>query len=274
VRRWIALDEVSEKVRGIEAGAAELVTKPVDMMRPRPLLKALVKAKIYRQQVIEKNALLEQILNRYLPEEVVAKVLEDSSLLKLGGVRGFVTILFADLTGFTTFADAVPPEHVMDTLNQTFSRLTKIVADNRGTFDKYLGDGLMAFYGAPITSDNDALNAVRTAVEMRQAFQALKDEWGEGPQSQLGLAVGINSGEAIVGNLGSERLMNYTVIGDAVNVAARLEDLAGPGQILIGEATHTLVEDLVVARKFGGVDLRGRSKPVVAYELVRLFKLA
>jgi class 3 adenylate cyclase len=269
-----ALEEVADKVRGIEAGADEFLTKPVDMMELQTRVKALVKAKIYRQQVIEKNALLEQILNRYLPEEVVAKVLEDSSLLKLGGVRGFVTILFADLTGFTTFADVVPPEHVMDTLNQTFSRLTKIVADNRGTFDKYLGDGLMAFYGAPITSDNDALNAVRTAVEMRQAFQALKDEWGEGPQSQLGLAVGINSGEAIVGNLGSERLMNYTVIGDAVNVAARLEDLAGPGQILIGEATHTLVEDLVVARKFGDVDLRGRSKPVVAYELVRLFKLA
>lgn len=269
-----ALQEVADKVRGIEAGADEFLTKPIDMMELRTRVKALVKAKIYHQQVIEKNALLEQILNRYLPEEVVAKVLEDSSLLKLGGVRGFVTVLFADLTGFTTFADTVPPEHVMDTLNQTFSRLTKIVADNRGTFDKYLGDGLMAFYGAPIASDNDALNAVRTAAEMRQAFQELKEQWGEGPQSRLGLAVGINSGEAIVGNLGSERMMNYTVIGDAVNVAARLEDLAGPGQILIGEATHALVEDMVAARKFGDVDLRGRSKPVVAYELVRLFKPA
>ena len=269
-----ALQEVADKVRGIEAGADEFLTKPVDMVELQTRVKALVRAKVYRQQVIEKNALLEKILNRYLPEEVVAKVLEDSSLLKLGGVRDFVTVLFADLTGFTTFADVVPPEHVMETLNQTFSRLTKIVADNRGTFDKYLGDGLMAFYGAPIASDNDALNAVRTAVEMREAFQALRDEWGEGPRSQLGLAVGINSGEAIVGNLGSERMMNYTVIGDAVNVAARLEDLAGPGQILIGEATHALVEDVAVARKFGEVELRGRSKPVVAYELVRLFKPA
>ena len=269
-----ALQEVAAKVRGIEAGADEFLTKPVDMVELQTRVRALVKAKIYRQQIIEKNALLEKILSRYLPDEVVAKVLEDSSLLKLGGVREFVTILFADLTGFTTFADAVPPEDVMETLNQTFSRLTKIVADNRGTFDKYLGDGLMAFYGAPIASDNDALNAVRTAVEMEQAFQALKEEWGEGPQSQLGLAVGINSGEAIVGNLGSERMMNYTVIGDAVNIAARLEDLAGPGQILIGEATHALVEDVVVARKFGEADLRGRSKPVVAYELVRLFKPA
>ncbi|MBI2154732.1 MAG: response regulator [Candidatus Rokubacteria bacterium] len=192
-----ALQEVADKVRGIESGADEFLTKPVDMVELQTRVKALVRAKVYRQQVIEKNALLEKILNRYLPEEVVAKVLEDSSLLKLGGVRDFVTVLFADLTGFTTFADVVPPEHVMETLNQTFSRLTKIVADNRGTFDKYLGDGLMAFYGAPIASDNDALNAVRTAVEMREAFQALKDEWGEGPRSQLGLAVGINSGEAI-----------------------------------------------------------------------------
>ncbi len=269
-----ALQEVADKVRGIEAGADEFLTKPVDMVELQTRVKALVKAKLYRQQVIEKNALLEKILNRYLPDEVVAKILEDASLLKLGGLRDFVTILFADLTGFTAFADSVPPEHVMETLNQTFSRLTKIVADNHGTFDKYLGDGFMAFYGAPISSDNDALNAVRTAVEMRVAFEALKQEWGDSPRSQLGLAVGINSGEAIVGNLGSERMMNYTVIGDAVNIGARLEELAGPGQILIGQATHALVEDLVVTRKFGEVQLRGRSKPVVAYELVRLFKPA
>lgn len=269
-----ALQEVADKVRGIESGADEFLSKPVDMVELQTRVKALVKAKIYRQQVIEKNALLEKILNRYLPDEVVSKVLEDASLLKLGGVRDFVTVLFADLTGFTAFADSVPPEHVMETLNQTFSRLTKILADNHGTFDKYLGDGFMAFFGAPIASDNDALNAVRTAVEMRAAFQELKEQWGEGPRAQLGLAVGINSGEAIVGNLGSERMMNYTVIGDAVNVSARLEELAGPGQILIGEATHALVEDLVVARKFGEVELRGRSKPVVAYELVRLFKPA
>jgi len=237
-------------------------------------VKAQVKAKINRQQVIEKNALLEKILTRYLPEEVVAKVLQDSSLLKLGGVRDFVTVLFADLTGFTTFANSVPPEHVMETLNQTFSRLTKIIADNHGTFDKYLGDGLMAFYGAPIATDNDALNAIRTAVEMRAAFQELKEQWADGPWAELGLAVGINSGEAIVGNVGSERLMNYTVIGDAVNIAARLEELAGPGQVLIGETTRALAEDMVVARKFGEIDLRGRSKPVIAYELVRLFKPA
>ena len=269
-----SLHEVADKVRGIESGADEFLTKPVDMVELQTRVKAQVKAKIYRQQVIEKNALLEKILTRYLPDEVVAKVLEDSSLLKLGGVRDFVTILFADLTGFTAFADSVPPEDVMETLNQTFSRLTKIIADNRGTFDKYLGDGFMAFYGAPIVSDNDALNAVRTAVAMRETFQELKEQWADGPRIQLDLAVGINSGEAIVGNVGSERMMNYTVIGDTVNVAARLQELAGPGQILIGETTHALVEDLVVARKFGEVELRGRSKRVTAYELVRLFKPA
>ncbi len=269
-----ALEDVADKVRGIESGADEFLTKPVDMVELQTRVKAQVKAKINRQQVIEKNALLEKILTRYLPEEVVAKVLQDSSLLKLGGVRDFVTVLFADLTGFTTFANSVPPEHVMETLNQTFSRLTKIIADNHGTFDKYLGDGLMAFYGAPIATDNDALNAIRTAVEMRAAFQELKEQWADGPRAELGLAVGINSGEAIVGNVGSERLMNYTVIGDAVNIAARLEELAGPGQVLIGETTRALAEDMVVARKFGEIDLRGRSKPVIAYELVRLFKPA
>ena len=214
---------------------------------------------------------MEKILSRWHREEVVARVLDDARLLKPGGERKLVTVLFADLCGFTRFSESVPPEEVMETLNQTFSRLTSSVGGNRGTFDKYVGDCLMAFYGPPISFGNDALNAVRSAAEMQQAFRELKAQWGDGPRARLGLAIGLNSGEAIVGNVGSEKLMEYTVIGDVVNVAARLQEQAEDGQILFGESTYSLVSRVAVAKKCGETDLKGRAKPVPVYELVRLF---
>ena len=142
--------------------------------------------------------------------------------------------------------------------------------EHHGTLDKYIGDCLMAFYGAPFPSESHALDAVRSAVEMRAAFQELRSQWSDG-RAQLGLAIGINSGEAIVGNIGSHRRMEYTVIGDCVNVAARLEERAEPGQILLGEAAHALLADVVVAKQHDQIELRGRERPLAVYELVQLF---
>lgn len=272
-----ALKEVEDRVRAIEVGADEFLSKPVDMTELKVRVKALVRTHHYHRQLVdksrqlaEKTALLEKVLNLYLAEQVVDEVLRDPARLQLGGARRAVTVLFADLSGFTAYAESVPPEAVMETLNRTFSRLTTIVRDHHGTFDKYVGDCLMAFYGAPVSAGNDALNAVRSATAMQEAFQALRAEWGDGPSARLCLSIGLNSGEALVGNMGSERLMNYTVIGDVVNVAARLEGLAGPGQVLMGEATHALVADVVVARKFAETELRGRAGRMAVYELVRV----
>jgi adenylate cyclase len=138
-----------------------------------------------------------------------------------------------------------------------------VVFAHRGTFDKYLGDGLMAFYGAPLAGDDDARRAVETAIEMQRRFHDLAAEAGTAMQG-LGLGVGIHSGEAIVGNIGSDRVMDYTVVGDTVNVAKRLQETALAGQTLVSQATVQMVPGLA-ARRLDPLVLPGRTEPVLAY---------
>lgn len=209
-----ALTDVEQKVRGIDAGADDFLSKPVNNAELQSRIRSLLRAKFYRQQLVRKNALLERILTRWQSPEVVQPVLDDTARLRLGGVRNRVSVLFADLSGFTPFAESRAPEAVMETLNQTFARLTELVFKHHGTLDKFIGDCVMAFYGAPIPAGNDALNAVRSALEMRAVFNELKTQWGDDERATLGLAIGINTGEAIVGNVGSDRRMEYTVIGE------------------------------------------------------------
>jgi adenylate cyclase len=154
---------------------------------------------------------------------------------------------------------------VVETLNRIFRALSHVVFAHRGTFDKYLGDGLMAFYGAPVAGDDDARRAVETAVEMQQRFRELRAEAGP-VMHGLGLGVGVHSGEAIVGNIGSDRVMDYTVIGDTVNVAKRLQERAEAGETLVSAATARLVPGLA-GRRLDPLTLPGRSEPVVAYVL-------
>ena len=268
-----ALTDVEHKVRGIDAGADDFLSKPVNNTELQSRIRSLLRAKFYRQQILEKNVLLEKILTRWQSPEVVREILADTSRLRLGGVRSTVTVLFADLSGFTPFSETRPPEAVMDVLNQAFSRLTEIVFKHQGTLDKFIGDCLMAFFGAPISSGHDAVSAVRAALEMRAAFNELKGQWGD-ERAQLGLAIGVNTGEAIVGNVGSDRRMEYTVIGDTVNVAARLQDKAVAGQILIGEATYAEVVaevgDLLVCRELKDIALKGREQALAIHEVIRI----
>ncbi len=268
-----ALTDVEHKVRGIDAGADDFLSKPVNNAELQSRIRSLLRAKFYRQQIVEKNALLEKILTRWQSPEVVQQILADTSRLRLGGVRSRVTVLFADLSGFTPFSETRPPEAVMEVLNQAFTRLTEVVFRHHGTLDKFIGDCVMAFYGAPLAEGNDALNAVRSALEMRTVFNELKAQWDDG-RASLGLAIGINTGEAIVGNVGSDRRMEYTVIGDTVNVAARLQDKAVAGQILIGEATfaqiHAEIGDLLVHRELKDMALKGREKSLAVHEVIRI----
>lgn len=261
-----ALDSEDEKLKAIEAGADDFVTKPYNSTVLLTRVRSLLRLKKLHDDLESRNRLLRQVLDGYVSEDVVDVLLTDPErYLKLGGEARAVTVLFADIRGFTRFTEEHPAPEVVETLNRIFRALSHVVFAHRGTFDKYLGDGLMAFYGAPVAGDDDARRAVETAVEMQQRFRELRAEAGP-VMHGLGLGVGVHSGEAIVGNIGSDRVMDYTVIGDTVNVAKRLQEHAEAGETLVSAATARLVPGLA-GRRLDPLTLPGRSEPVVAYVL-------
>lgn len=262
-----ALREVSDKVRGLEAGADDFLSKPFNRVELLARVRSLLRIKQLHDELQAKNALLEGVLNRYVSEEITRQILSDpEQQLRLGGHKCTVSVLFADIRGFTGFAERRDAAEVVEILNTIFDALVPLVFQHGGTLDKFLGDAIMAFYGAPIPTENDPERAVRTAWEMRLAFADLKDRYPD--LSLLDLGFGICTGEAVVGNIGSEKRMDYTVIGNTPNTAKRLQEAASRGQILIDEATYQATAHVVEARETQPLLLKGRSEPVRAYEVL------
>lgn len=262
-----ALDSDEDKIRAIQAGADDFITKPYSTVLLMTRARALLKIKHLNDQVQSSNRLLRKVLHRYVAGDVADVILTDpEKYLKLGGEQLPITVLFADIRGFTHFTEQHTAAETVETLNRVFARLTPIILRQRGTFDKYMGDAIMAFYGAPLAGPDDPVRAVQTALEMQAAMAQLRAETA-GPLADLHLGIGLHSGEATVGNVGSETLMDYTVIGDTVNVASRLQNEAQGGEILISEATYALVKDRYAARRLGPRAIHGRSEPVTVYAL-------
>jgi adenylate cyclase len=175
--------------------------------------------------------------SRFMPEYVVQQILENPESFKLGGTNQTVTALFADIRGFTTLSEHAPPDKVVRLLNSYFTEMSDIIFAHGGTLDKYIGDGLMALFGAPTASPDDACNAVSAAVEMQRQMEVINDLLKAEGLSEISIGIGMNTGVATVGYIGSERRSEYTAIGDSINLAARLEQNAQGGQILLSEAT-------------------------------------
>src|SRR4030095_15551317 len=175
--------------------------------------------------------------SRFLPEYVVKQMLENPDSFKLGGVNQTITILFADIRGFTRISEHAPPERIVSLLNRYFSAMTDIIFAHGGTLDKYLGDGLMALFGAPTTTPDDANNALNAAVAMQRRVLGINMELSKEGLPEIGVGMGLHTGEVVVGYIGSERRSEYTAIGDAVNTCARLESNAKGGESLISDAT-------------------------------------
>ena len=176
------------------------------------------------------------------------------------------TILFTDIIGFTHLTEDMQPREINMLLNQFFSRMTDIVFEYDGTLDKYIGDSLMAIFGAPLEKKDDAERAVSAALKMRQELLAMTENTSEG--AKFCIRIGINTGHVVAGNIGSPKRMEYTVIGTPVNIASRLESLAQPNQIIIGEETYRRVKGKFKIRKIGPREVKGRSEPVMAYEVL------
>lgn len=259
-----AMDREDERLRAIEAGADDFVLKPYSSIVLLTRVRSLLQLKKLHDEIEARNRLLRQVLDRYVAEDVADIILTDPErYLKLGGEIRRVTVLFADIRGFTLFTESHSGPEVIETLNRVFQALTVLIFAHKGTFDKYLGDGLMAFYGAPVAAEDDAQRAVQTAIEMQRWFGKLR---GESDLARLGLGIGLHSGEAVVGNIGSEKVMDYTVVGDVVNVAKRLQERARRGQILLSSATFALAPDLFTGPP-NQVRLPGRKEPIMVHIL-------
>ncbi len=207
--------------------------------------------------------------SRFMPDYVVRQMLEHPETFKLGGVNQTVTVLFADVRGFTRMAEHAPPEQVVQLLNRYFSAMTEIIFAHGGTLDKYIGDGLMALFGAPAAMPEDANNAVVTAVAMQQQVQRLNDELRSEGQKEISVGIGLHTGVATVGYIGSERRTEYTAIGDTVNLAARLEQNAAGGQILISEAAaQAAQQNSYPLRPRPPLRVKNRTQPVEVFEVI------
>ncbi len=205
--------------------------------------------------------------SRFLPEYVVKQMLENPDSFKLGGVSQTITILFADIRGFTSISEHSAPEKIVSLLNRYFSAMTDIIFAHGGTLDKYLGDGLMALFGAPTTSPEDASNALNAAVAMQRRLLGINAELRQEGLSEVGVGIGLHTGEVIVGYIGSERRSEYTAIGDAVNTASRLESNAKGGQILISDATAKSARSRYKLQPRDPITVKNREQPVGLWEV-------
>ncbi len=221
----------------------------------------------FERRVVEETRIRAD-LSRYLSSELVDGIVRNELQLKLGGERREVTVLFADVVAFTPLTERHEPEDVVAVLNELFTFLTEIIFRHGGIVDKFMGDCVMAVFGVPRPIDDGPARAVRTAEEMMRWLEAGNVRWRKELGTDLQLGIGINTGQAVAGNIGSERRMEYTVIGDAVNVAARLESIARPGQILLTETTYRHLGDEFDCEPLGSHRLTGKEEQVVVYSVM------
>ena len=262
-----AVDDFHSVVRCIELGAEDYLPKPFDPV----LLRARINAGLNKRRLGElERARVHDVFARFLPEPIVDEILADANgEVRLGGVRLVATVLFTDLRGFTSFAERTDPDRVIEVLNRFLTEMTDAVLDNGGTLVSYLGDGLLAVFGAPIEYPDHADRAVAAAREMLGTRLACFNAWLGSEDGGFAMGIGVNSGPLMSGNVGSERRLEYTAIGDTVNTAARIEAHTKevPHQALVADATRALLTAPYDLLLVGEVPLRGRTGPTRLWAL-------
>jgi class 3 adenylate cyclase/HAMP domain-containing protein len=208
-------------------------------------------------------------LRRYLAPQIADAVLSGNATVALTSTRRNLSILFAEIRGFTSMSERLEPEELIEGLNQHFTLMTDVVFRHGGTIDKYVGDGILSFFGDPIPFEDHAERAVVTALEMRQRLRDLRTRGSVHPDEELNVGIGISTGYVTVGNIGSPTRTEYTVIGNHVNLASRLAQIAGPDQILVSERTLAVpaVRDRVHATALDEITLEGFQRPVGIFEI-------
>ena len=233
---------------------------------------AIENAELYEKVRAEEK--IRERLQRFFSPGVMKKIMAEEKALTLGGEHKIATVLFCDIRGYTSLTEQMDTLVAVRILNDFLSSMTEAVFVEEGTLDKYIGDCVMAIFGAPVSHPDDPLRAVRVALDMKRRVGELKVQWRESVEipeiERFDIGIGIHTGEVIAGNIGNIKRMEYTVVSTAVNLASRLENYAEPGQIIISRATLDQVRDSVKAKKLPAVKLKNISNPVEIYEVTEL----
>jgi adenylate cyclase len=213
---------------------------------------------------------IKRAFSSYVARQVVDEILKNPDAIMLSGARRDVSVIFCDMRGFTPLAERLPPEEGVAALNDFYSLMIDTTIKHDGTINKFLGDAVMAIFGAPVAYPDHCMRAVKTALAMQQGIAELSAKRVAQGKEPMAVGIGISAGEAVAGTVGTESQMEYTVIGDKVNLAARLESNAKPGQILVSESTYSQVADKVEARCLGAISVKGKEEEVTVYEIIGL----
>ncbi|HYL91776.1 MAG TPA: adenylate/guanylate cyclase domain-containing protein, partial [Alphaproteobacteria bacterium] len=218
-------------------------------------------------QQIARQALQRSALERFLSPEVAEMVVANPEI-RLGGVNQKVTVMFADIRGFTSMSENLQPEKVVEILNEYFTRVTDVIFDCGGTLDKYIGDAVMAVFGAPLSKGNDAANCVHAAIQIQRLLIELNRDAEARGWPKLRVGIGINTGIVTAGNIGSMRRVDYTVVGDTVNTASRLMSNAAGEQILISQSTASELGNTFSLAELPPLTVKGRTEPVHLFNVL------
>ncbi len=218
---------------------------------------------------LQEREFIRQTFRKFVHKDLADQLLNNPDMIKVGGERKKATIIFTDIRGFTPLSETLQPEELINLLNSYFGELVPIIDKHGGILDKFIGDAMMIVFGTPVESDDDSLNAVKAGLEMKETIERLNKQNEKEGKKTIIMGIGINTGHVVAGNLGTEDRMEYTVLGDAVNVAARIEGVSRKGEVLISEATYEEIKDKInVSGDVEHVELKGKSKPMGVYHVV------
>ncbi len=261
-----AQTDVESKVTGLGLGADDYLGKPFSPRELAARIDARLRNKAETDELRRTKELIKQTFERYVPSSVVDRLLQDPTQVKLGGQSQEVTVMFSDLQGFTTVSEHTDPERLLSILNLYHALVVSVVQKYDGTVDKFIGDGVMALYNTPLGQSDHAVRAVRTALEIREGLEGFNAQFES--QYRMKINFGIHTGIAVVGNIGSQQIMNFTAVGDTVNLASRLQGLSQDGQILVSQATFELLGSQFTVRELGERNVKGRQESVLVYEVL------
>jgi len=269
-----AKDTREDIVAALRLGANDYVTKPLDF--PVVLARVNVQLEMKRandrvrqlvQEVERRNEFIRSVFGRYLTDDIVETLLDSPAGLTLGGERREITILMADIRGFTNISSHLEPEKVVTLVNNFLSQMTRVIISRGGTIDEFIGDAILALFGAPRAMEGHAEKAVACALEMQQAMQVVNELNRQSGLPELATGIGINTGEVIVGNIGSEQRAKYGVVGHNVNFAARVESYTEGGQIMVSDRTLETCAGLLETRGEMSVRPKGFDEDVRIHDI-------